>query len=55
MDAFDRQTNGRTDRQMSIARCDLTKLDAHNKCVFKATKQATCSTLEYIPATANDL
>ena len=24
-----RRTNGRTDRQMWIARCDLTKLDAH--------------------------
>ena len=29
MQAFDRQTDGRTDRQMSIARCDLTNLDAH--------------------------
>jgi len=27
MHAFDRQT----DRQLSIARCDLTKLDAHRK------------------------
>jgi len=25
----DRQKDGQTDRQMSIARCDLTKLDAH--------------------------
>ena len=32
MHAFDRQTDGWTDRQMSIARCDLTKLDAHNDC-----------------------
>ena len=25
----DGQTDGQTNRQMSIARCDLTKLDAH--------------------------
>ena len=29
--AFDRRTDGRTDGQMSIARCDLTKLDAYNE------------------------
>ena len=33
------QTDGRTDRQMSIAKCDLTKLDAHkNGAIDEATK-----------------
>ena len=34
MHTFDRQIDGRTDRQMSTAKCDLTKLDAHKNVLY---------------------